>query len=231
MIGIITYDNPHRKTQDLILSLLINGYKNIFLIITPWKIRKNFVPLFPHRPTSNINVSVNDMCLNLGINSIRLNITELDKFFSKTKFSYIIIAGAGILPETIAKKFKIINSHPGFLPFSKGLDALKWSIYNDEPIGVTTHFISEKADEGLLIEKKIVPLYKQDSFYNLCVRVYETEIEMLVNSIKLIKTKTAPLTSLANSSSVVNRRMSNQKELIMMDRFEKKRVKKKSKYS
>ena len=54
---------------------------------------------------------------------------------------------------------------------------------------------------------------------------------MLVNSIKLIKMKTAPLTSLANSSSVVNRRMSNQKELIMMDRFEKKRVKMKSKYS
>ena len=230
MIGIITYDNPHRKTQDLIYSLLINGFKDIFLIITPWKNRKNFIPRFQHRPIKSINVSVDEMCLNLGLKSIRVNVDELENLFLEKQFKNIIIAGAGILPENIAKKFKVINSHPGYLPYSKGLDALKWSIYNVDPIGVTTHYISEKADEGLLIEKKIIPLYKEDSFYNLCLRVYESEIEMLVNSIKLIEKDLAPLISLADNDFIANRRMSNEKELIMIEKFKKRRDKMKSKY-
>ena len=53
---------------------------------------------------------------------------------------------------------KIINSHPGYLPNLKGIDAIKWAIYGHQPIGVSTHYISEKADEGELIERVIVPV-------------------------------------------------------------------------
>ena len=34
----------------------------------------------------------------------------------------------------------------------KGLDAFKWAILKGKKIGVTTHYVSEKADEGKLIE-------------------------------------------------------------------------------
>ena len=50
MIYIITYDYPHRKTQDLLFRLLAKNYKNIAVFSTPWVERKNFVPLIPHRP-------------------------------------------------------------------------------------------------------------------------------------------------------------------------------------
>jgi hypothetical protein len=49
-IGIITYDHPHRKTQDLICRLILMGYSNIELIVLPWVDRKNHVPLYQHRP-------------------------------------------------------------------------------------------------------------------------------------------------------------------------------------
>ena len=61
----------------------------------------------------------------------------------------------------------------------KGLDALKWAIYQEQPIGVTTHYISDTADGGELIERRVIPIYFEDSFHSLATRVYEVEIEML----------------------------------------------------
>ena len=65
----------------------------------------------------------------------------------------ILIGGAGILPKEIIDNVNIINSHPAYLPSVRGLDALKWAIYNDMPIGVTSHIISEEADSGFLIRR------------------------------------------------------------------------------
>ena len=64
---------------------------------------------------------------------------------------------------------------------SRGLDSLKWAILYGYPIGVTTHIIESEADLGEIIEQRFVPVYYEDSFYELAMRVYETEIEMLVN--------------------------------------------------
>lgn len=146
MIGIITYDFPHRKTQDLISQLVLKGHKNLQVIATPFVDRKNFQPLFTHRPGKAINISLEVLCKNVNIQFLKIDLSELNDYLTKQKFKHILIAGAGILPGDIAKNHKIINSHPGYLPNVKGLDALKWGIYSGQPIGVTTHFISEKAD-------------------------------------------------------------------------------------
>jgi len=125
-----------------------------------------------------------------------------------------------LLPKELAINHKIINSHPGYLPNVKGLDALKWAIYQGQPIGVTTHYISDKADEGILIERKIIPVFFEDSFHSLAYRVYETEIEMLVNSIKLIDNNQFENESLDDNRYVANKRMPHNLEIIMMNRFE-----------
>jgi len=51
MIGIITYDTPHRKTQDLVTSLMLSGYSELHLIVLPWAERINFQPIYKHRLT------------------------------------------------------------------------------------------------------------------------------------------------------------------------------------
>jgi hypothetical protein len=45
-IGIITYNRPHFKTQELVSGLISAGYKNITLIIKNFKIFKNKKKLF-----------------------------------------------------------------------------------------------------------------------------------------------------------------------------------------
>lgn len=219
-LAIITYDAPHRKTQDLILKLILNGYSNIHLVIIPWIERENYLPIFKHRPSNELSITLDKMCERLNLQFSRIELENLDKYFKENQFKHILIGGAGILPESLAKNHKVINSHPGYLPNTKGLDAFKWAIYQGQPVGVTTHYISEKADEGELIEKQIVPVYFEDTFHSVAYRVYETEIEMLVRSIRLIENKTATLESLADNRYTANRRMPHHLEIIMMNNFE-----------
>lgn len=74
--------------------------------------------------------------------------------------------------------------HPGYISLARGLDALKWEIYEDLPIGVTTHFIGDEVDAGEIIERKEILVYKNDTFHALARRVYETEVAMLVSSLR-----------------------------------------------
>lgn len=219
MIGIITYDRPHRKTQDLISQLIFKGYNNLLVIAIPFIERKTFQPLFSHRPTKAANIMVSEMCDHLGIQYVKTEIAGLQVYLSKFNFEHILIAGAGLVPEEITKEFKIINSHPGYLPNVKGLDALKWAILNGQPIGVTTHYISGNTDEGLLIERQIIPVYFEDTFHSVAFRQYETEIEMLVNSIKLVQIKNVN-EKLIDERYKVNTRMPHHLELKMMNNFQ-----------
>jgi len=228
MIAIITYDTPHRKTQDIVTKLMLNGYSNLKLVVIPWVKRKNFQPLYVHRPTNSVSISVEELVKNTNIDFDRVEINLLDPYFSSHSFKHIIIAGAGILPKNLAKNHNVINAHPGFLPNMKGLDAFKWAVLNNEKIGVTTHYISEKADEGQLIEKREIPCFFEDSFFSLAMKVYETEIEMLVHAIHLIDNNQASFTSLSDDSFTAKMRMPHHLELIMMDKFEELRKNSKS---
>ena len=127
MIFVLTYDAPHRKTQDLLLKLKVRGYNDVQVLATPWESRENFKSLIPHRQFTPDPISLKDLAL------------------SK----------------------KIINSHPAYLPYTRGLDSLKWAIFNGNPIGVTTHIISDEADTGWLISKRMLPLYSWDTFHSV----------------------------------------------------------------
>ena len=66
--------------------------------------------------------------------------------------------GRQYLKKKILLKFKtgIVNFHPSYLPFGRGKDPYFWSIVNDEPFGISCHFIDNKIDSGqLIIQKRI----------------------------------------------------------------------------
>ncbi len=178
-IGIITYDHPHRKTQDLICRLKLMGYEDIELIVLPWVERNGHKPLYQHRPTEAVQITTEQLCSRIGLIYNRGDLAEI---LYKNKYDKILIGGAGILPPEVLG-YNIINSHPGYLPNVRGLDALKWAILKGDPIGVTTYFIGEQADTGVMIDRRILPLYFTDTFHSIAQRLYELEITMLAESI------------------------------------------------
>ena len=220
MINVITYDFPHRKTQDLLFRLLAKNYKNIAVFSTPWVERKNFVPFIPHRPfefhkNATINIYPEELSRKLGFDYFKLN--SLDDLPPIKDDDYVLIGGAGIIKKSLTDSKKIINSHPAFLPHVRGLDSLKWAILNDKPLGVTSHIISVEADQGWLIKRDLVPLFKWDTFHSVALRQYEMEMDFLASAVDDIKTAT--MESLKVDEVEVYRRMPNKLQEKMINYF------------
>ena len=217
MIKVITYNAPHRKTQDLLFRLKLRGHNEVEVFATPWVNRKNFTPLIPHRNFRKQNSYPEDLCncLNYKFKSI----DNLNEIPSEGKNSTMLIGGAGIINKEIIDKFTIINSHPAYLPYVRGLDSLKWAIYFNKPIGVTSHVISEEADAGFLIKQDLVPIYSWDTFHSIALRQYEMEMDFLADSV--IDIKTANLEPLSTTESEAMRRIPHSKEKELLTRLEK----------
>ena len=202
MIAVITYDRPHRKTQDLLCRLLLSGYLDVDLLVLPYVERSQFKPLFPHRPSKAI-----DRPIMFIADIYHLTHETLIAHINTHDYEKVLIGGAGIIPH----HDKIINAHPGFLPNVRGLDALKWAILEGQPIGVTTYQIGEEVDTGKLIEQRIIQLRYTDSFDSIAMRLYELEIEMLVNAINI-----EPTGVKLTAERPAHRRMSHVDEVRMM---------------
>jgi phosphoribosylglycinamide formyltransferase-1 len=209
-IYVITYEFPHRKTYDTLFLLKLRGYDNVIVSIQPKKYEKKHQPLIKHRPESIIEIFPQRICERLGYK------------FTKDmppEGSFCLIGGIGILPKEMVETRIIINAHPGYLPNVRGLDALKWAIWESQPIGVTTHRCSAQPDSGILIDRMILPIYRNDTFHSVAQRQYDTEIKMLVESIEVYNS-VACKENLSNEREV-HGRMPYDKEMFLLSKFQK----------
>lgn len=219
MIGVITYNLPHRKTLDVLMLLKARGYREVFIYAVDHHYVKRFQPLVKHRPELiNNNYTLSDLCDNLDFKYVNgnNNYNSLCNYIETN--SKILVCGAGIIPSDIIKKYIFINSHPGYIPDVRGLDAFKWAILNKNFIGVTSHIIGDEVDAGYIIERKLVPIYKMDSFHSVAQRQYEMEIDMLVNAINLVDKN--QLEYIQGGQNLVNKRMPHELELNILSLFE-----------
>ena len=176
-IGIITYEKPHKKSLDLFFKLLENNYNEITLLILPWKKFKKRNNLFFHRP----KLPIKSKGL-LGLKKkYNLKVRKLNSIDDYKGLDFALIGGAYILSPELIKPNFIINCHPGLIPFSRGLDAFKWSINSKEILGNTLHYVDENVDLGKIIAQNITPILNTDSLEEAAKRHYESEISMLAN--------------------------------------------------
>lgn len=219
-IVVISYNTPHRKTQDVLFQLKAKGYKNVTVLALPFVKRENpFSPIFFHRPSTAIQIETELLCNNLYFDFKEIKVDDINAYLNQNKTDFILIAGAGLLPDELVENHQLINSHPGWLPKVRGLDSLKWAIHNQQIVGVTCHFVDSEADAGFLIEQREVPVYANDTFHSLAYRQYEMEIEMLIHSLELIPKKT-DFPSLSTTEFEATRRMPKAIEQNLMRDFE-----------
>lgn len=185
-LNVLTYDVPfHKKTYDTLSLLKASGYDAVCVYALPLHYKKAYTPLVFHRPG---DYSVYDgfpscraQCESFSYEYVSLTSTsDLDCIREKL----FLVCGAGILPECFIHNNTVINAHPGYIPDVRGLDALKWAIFMDKPIGVTTHLIGDEVDAGKIIERRMVPVFKNDSFHAVAQRQYDMEIQMLVSAVE-----------------------------------------------
>jgi phosphoribosylglycinamide formyltransferase-1 len=216
-IYVLTYNIAHRKTFDTLSLLKALGYTNVTVITCPMSYKKTFKPLIAHRPPTVHDIDTATLSKNLCYDCVALNSIDelLEERFNKISNGVILIAGAGFIPTSVIQKSRIINSHPGYLPEVRGLDAFKWAIYEGLPIGVTTHLLGLEVDGGTLIDRILLKKEPCDTFHLLAYRVYEHEIKMLVDAVELYNEAHEKL----KIGSIVRKRMSNDRERLLEEKF------------
>ena len=75
----------------------------------------------------------------------------------------------------------MINCHSGIIPNSRGLDSLKWSVFNSKIVGATLHFIDKNIDLGKTIHQTITPISSSESLKEFAKKHYDYEIFLLSN--------------------------------------------------
>ena len=212
---VLTYNTLHRKTFDTLCLLKACGYHNVLVWAVPMHYRKKFKPLYEHRPSLSNHISTEQVCKNFNYQYVVSQNGYLD--IPVNEDVPMLVCGAGIIPQEVVDKYKIINTHPGYIPLVRGLDAYKWAIYEEYPIGVTTHILGKEIDAGEIIERREIPVYSNDTFHSVAQRVYENEVEMLVGT--LSKCNETHFFESAGKN-ILHKRMPPEKERLLIEKFQ-----------
>lgn len=220
-IGVFAYNFKHWKTQVGLFNLCMSGNKpDVIFAADP-------VDLSFYR--SKIRVSPKDQFLwhpreianyfGIDYRVVAHNSEETSDLVKSYSLDVGVILGARILKPVAFRSFKlgVINMHPGVLPENRGLDNLKWAILKNLPQGVTSHLIDEKIDRGLLLMRKEITVYKDDTLVDLHVRIQNLEQSMMIESLDFLKNREEELPSLEKGS--YHKSVPEEMEKTLMEKF------------
>ncbi len=177
-VGLITYNYPHLKTEQVVTGLMNReDGTNYVMYALPFKPRKSRSEIIKHRPYQFGGMHTKKLSERYSIPYFKC---EKDTDIN-SKCDYYLILGASLLSVECVRDKKIINCHSGIIPNSRGLDSFKWCIYYDRILGVTLHKIDENIDSGEILAIVKTHRNTSDTIYTLIERHYQNEIKTLVN--------------------------------------------------
>ena len=156
--------------------------------------------------------------------NLKKNINILKKFNSEllVSMSYNQIFKKNFIK--FAKK-KLINCHAGALPFYRGRSPINWAIINGEnKIGITTHLVSPKIDQGDILDQKFLKIKKKDNFKSVLHKCYKhcpMQLYKVIKKFKYGTIKAMKQSSISKRSSYYNKRKKGDELINFNSNFEK----------
>ncbi len=185
---VFAYNFPHKKTQDVLLRLWLEGYPiaavlacdPVELSIPAPTVRTKL------RHAALVHPSAVAERIGAPYHVVPHNDPEAVRLLQSLRPDLGLIAGARILkrPAIDAFRIGIINFHPGLIPEARGLDAMLWSIHRNLPLGVTAHLIDHRVDAGAILLRQRIAIHPDDTALDLSTRLYETQLELLKPAIE-----------------------------------------------
>jgi len=196
-LALITYNTHHLKTEQVALGLAALGQVDISFFALPFKLRPARAAQFAHRPdmADGAHPAAVAAALEAPFTAV-----SGPQALPIAGFDYYIITGAGLLPAEFvdATAGKVVNSHAGIIPLVRGLDAFKWAIIDQMPIGNTLHFIDAEADAGKVFAQALTPVFETDTLSSFARRHYESEIDMMIGFNQYL-TRPSPATDMTKA--------------------------------
>lgn len=217
-IGFIAYDTNHPKSDQVMTNWsCLTSKENIEkskLIVVPYVPRKPREVFFSHRPDQDAGAHPQEIAKRL-----KMDVERCDSTADIPRgLDYYVVLGVGLLPDGVVQDERVVNAHPGLIPYSRGLDSFKWSIYSQREVGVTLHRLSPEVDMGDVWAKRITPVYQSDTLESFARRHYELEIMLLSNFEGFVGS--TPVAALPEEANPETRRMPWEKEQSLMESFE-----------
>ena len=218
-IVVFAYNFPHRKTQDFLFRLQVEGFR-VSHVLAADPVKLNIPPSEVRTKLRHCGlVHPREVAGAVGAEYVVVPHAgeEIAEILDGIGPGLGVIAGARILKRPVIDRFSIgiINFHPGLIPEARGLDALLWSIRGDLPLGVTSHLIDERVDAGRILERREIPLHADDTIFDLSERLYEVQIEMLRSSVAAARE--GRWEDLDYGGTAYNRKMSGDDERATLD--------------
>lgn len=217
------YDFPHKKTQDFLLRLYCEGYSIKYVIAAP-KRKLPYKPLiYRIEPRYSDLIHPKKLCTKLAIRYYPLdhNSKEVVHILTQNPVDLYIISGARILNKEIIETTKnsLLNIHPGLLPENRGLDTLLWSIVNNIPIGISSHFLGNRIDCGSLIYRECLQLFHDDSLIDVSQRLIEKQSNILIHTLHLLQRRKISLTNIETTNYPYYSKIPEDKQLSAFKKF------------
>jgi folate-dependent phosphoribosylglycinamide formyltransferase PurN len=72
----------------------------------------------------------------------------------------LVLVGADIVPQALLEipRLGSLNPHYGLLPRYRGMNVTEWSIYHDDPVGVSVHAVDPGIDTGPIHMRRSIPV-------------------------------------------------------------------------
>ena len=146
---------------------------------------------------------LSDLSRNEGIEYVKadsVNSEATVAYVRKKEIDILVNAGGGIFQADIigAPRIGILNAHMGLLPAFRGMNVLEWSLFYEEPIGVTLHLIERGIDTGDILAFKEIPREEGDTIATLRVKSLVVSVALMAECIdslrlgRLTRTKQRP---------------------------------------
>lgn len=99
----------------------------------------------------------------------------------------LILGQVGIVKKPILEipKIGVLNTHPGFLPFYRGIDCYLWAIYNCDfqNLGASVHWVNEGVDRGDIIKRARCDIAGSETLDCLAEKIDDLAVSLLTEVI------------------------------------------------
>ena len=165
-VGILTSLN-----DPLIPYFIKETYKlnniNFYLIVSKEKEKTKDLKIFKDRTGDHfLKDNLDLFSVDTKLSTFLVSSHNSQKFYKIIKdknIEFLFNSGTPnkISIKTIKKVKGVINIHPGVLPLYRGCTCPEWTLFNNDPLGITAHFMNISYDSGPIIKIKyfLVPHY------------------------------------------------------------------------
>jgi methionyl-tRNA formyltransferase len=100
----------------------------------------------------------------------------------------ILLVGSDIVPASVLGTPRIgtLNCHYGLLPRYRGMNVAEWAIYQDDPVGVTIHWVDPGIDTGAIAAREEIELEPGDDLDAVRAKQQDKSADMLVDVVRAV---------------------------------------------